>query len=326
MTIKNLYKLLKQETRKVIVKHKITDFHHQRLAFDASNTIYKLVLAFRFHGKDLKNKGLIVTHLDTLLKRVIALLKYKIKPVFVFDGKPSSLKAKVIHEREAQKEKGKKKYLMAENDEEKQKYYHFHQGLTHQEMNDCKLLLQCLGIPVINSPEEADSQCAYLSREGLVDGVVSDDIDILLFGSENIIKDFSTSEAKDIIVVRRKRILKELDITQKQLIEAGIMLGCDYCKKMKGVGQKTVVPKIKKYGSIRHILEEEKEGNKKFAKCYRSIRKYFFNAPVMETSKKDVKLQGFSPNKLIKFLREKKFDESYITKKLKELRQVYLSI
>jgi hypothetical protein len=45
------------------------------------------------------------------------------------------------------------------------------QGVSDDMIDDCKELLQLFGIPYVESPSEADSQCAKLEQLGLVDGI-----------------------------------------------------------------------------------------------------------------------------------------------------------
>ena len=42
------------------------------------------------------------------------------------------------------------------------------------------------GLPYIIAPVEAEAQCAWLDENGLVDGVVTDDNDVFLFGGQHI--------------------------------------------------------------------------------------------------------------------------------------------
>ena len=44
-----------------------------------------------------------------------------------------------------------------------------------------------MGFQVIISPYEADAQLAFLSREGVVDGILSEDSDLLVFGTKTLI-------------------------------------------------------------------------------------------------------------------------------------------
>jgi DNA excision repair protein ERCC-5 len=42
------------------------------------------------------------------------------------------------------------------------------------------------GLPYIIAPQEAEAQCAWLDCAGLVDGVVTDDNDVFLFGAQRV--------------------------------------------------------------------------------------------------------------------------------------------
>lgn len=44
------------------------------------------------------------------------------------------------------------------------------------------------GLPYIIAPMEAEAQCAYMNTVELVDGVVTDDCDVFLFGGRNVYK------------------------------------------------------------------------------------------------------------------------------------------
>jgi exonuclease-1 len=50
-------------------------------------------------------------------------------------------------------------------------------------------LLQALKaeqVPYVVAPYEADAQLAYLEKEGIVDGIITEDSDLLVFGCKNV--------------------------------------------------------------------------------------------------------------------------------------------
>lgn len=57
---------------------------------------------------------------------------------------------------------------------------------THND--ECKRLLQLMGVPVITAPSEAEAQCAVMAKSGLVYGVATEDMDSLTFGAPRLIR------------------------------------------------------------------------------------------------------------------------------------------
>ena len=68
------------------------------------------------------------------------------------------------------------------------------------------------GLPYIIAPMEAEAQCAYLELAGLVDGVVTDDSDVLLFGARSVYKN----------------IFDERKYVETYLMEVSLCEICDY--------------------------------------------------------------------------------------------------
>ncbi len=60
------------------------------------------------------------------------------------------------------------------------------QGVTDEMVSDCMEILEMFGIPYLVSATESDSQCAILEEFGLVDGIITDDSDVFLFGAKNV--------------------------------------------------------------------------------------------------------------------------------------------
>ena len=66
--------------------------------------------------------------------------------------------------------------------------------------NEVIRLLQLFGVPYVIAPMEAEAQCAYLESEGLVDGVVTEDSDALLFGAKSVYRHFfSTNKHPEVV-------------------------------------------------------------------------------------------------------------------------------
>ena len=81
------------------------------IAIDALNSLYQFLAIIRQRDGTplMDSKGRITSHLSGVLYRTCKLLEAGIKPVWVFDGKPPSLKATTVKERrEVRKDAGKK--------------------------------------------------------------------------------------------------------------------------------------------------------------------------------------------------------------------------
>lgn len=51
------------------------------------------------------------------------------------------------------------------------------------------------------------------------------------------------------------RILQEMNLSHQQFIDLCILLGCDYCGTIKGIGPKRAIDLIRQHGSIEEILD-----------------------------------------------------------------------
>lgn len=85
-------------------------------------------------------------------------------------------------------------------------------------------LFGVLGIPCIYGPCEADYICASLSKLGIVDACLSDDLDIVAFGGKQIIR----KEEGKTYLYSHDTILSSLKMSWTQLLDFCVMLGSDY--------------------------------------------------------------------------------------------------
>ena len=62
----------------------------------------------------------------------------------------------------------------------------------------------------------------------------------------------------ELMLINLSDNLKKLKINQFQLIDLAILIGTDYFPGIKGIGPKTALKLLKKYGSLETVLQYEK--------------------------------------------------------------------
>ncbi|KAH3742522.1 DNA repair protein complementing XP-G cells-like [Pelomyxa schiedti] len=100
---------------------------------------------------------------------------------------------------------------------------------------ECQELLHLFGIPFLLAPMEAEAQCAFLDSMGLVDGVISDDSDTLLFGVKNVYRRLFDS-ANYPELYNSKKIEETLGLDRDSMIELALLVGSDYTEGVSGIG------------------------------------------------------------------------------------------
>ncbi|EJW03248.1 hypothetical protein EDEG_00228 [Edhazardia aedis USNM 41457] len=265
MGIHQLSKLLQHSAKPAIKNRDISYFTGQRIAIDASLSLYQFLIAVRSDGAGLTtDSGDTTSHLIGTFYRTIRIVTSGIKPLFVFDGLPPELK--LSHELEKRKEKrdaAAKEYEMALETGDKEQIEKFDKRkvkVTKKHVDDCKKLLDLMKVPYVVAPSEAEAYAAYLCIKGVVDAVATEDMDALTFGAPILLRNLNAAENKKLPIVEYnlKEILKELKINHNQFIDVCIMLGCDYVKPLRGFGPKRAYEMILKHKDIETILEKEK--------------------------------------------------------------------
>jgi len=121
-------------------------------------------------------------------------------------------------------------YLIQELEKTAKHFTYFTQETTAE----LKTILRICGIPYIQAPYEAESQCAFLEMKGLVDGVITEDSDVLLFGARkvyrNIFERNKFAEKYDMSIIER-----EMGLDRDDLIKMALFMGSDYTVGVKGI-------------------------------------------------------------------------------------------
>lgn len=245
----------------------------------------------------MNRRGEITSHLSGLFYRTINLIEIGIKPVYVFDGKPPSLKQKEIEKRKQIREEAERKYIESlEAGEIKEARIYAQQAirLTDKMVEDAMKLLQFMGIPYVISKSEGEAQAAYLAMKNDAWAAASQDYDSLLFGAPRLVRNLTISGKRklprseayveiqpELIIL--DEVLKKLKITREQLIDIAILIGTDYNPEgFPGIGPKRALSLISIYGNLKKVLSSLKIPYKDY---YDEIRNIFLN-PQVETSYK----------------------------------------
>lgn len=142
----------------------------------------------------------------------------------------------------------------------------------------CKELLDIMGLAYFQADGEAETLCAELCINNQVDAVLSEDTDVLAYGTVIFLSKIDMRR-ETVTVIFYQDILNALAINSDQFLDMCIMLSCDYNERAKippkskkakpvGLGCAKVYDIIVKYKSLEnaeeYILEIE---NLKYPRC-----------------------------------------------------------
>lgn len=96
-------------------------------------------------------------------------------------------------------------------------------------------MLVLFGIPFVDAPSEAEAECASLLERQLVDGIVTDDSDVFLFGGSRIYRNMF-NEAKYVECYLLSDLEREIGLDRSKLVRLAYLLGSDYTEGLPGVG------------------------------------------------------------------------------------------
>lgn len=130
----------------------------------------------------------------------------------------------------------------------------------------CETILQFLGVPVVRAEAEGEALCAMLNANGLVDGVISNDGDCLLFGAKTVFTCFSAEhlEARKVIRYDADTLKAKLDdngyrtlkLSREDLVAFAILSGSDMCAGVPSVGCKKAIQFLHACRSLKHGCNE----------------------------------------------------------------------
>ncbi|MDH3489733.1 MAG: flap endonuclease-1 [Nitrosopumilus sp.] len=320
----------------LVVKEKTTldAFSTKIIAIDAYNAIYQFLASIRGpDGLQLSDsEGRITSHLSGLLYRNVNFLSLGIKPVYVFDGKPPSLKTAEIERRKQIKKDATIKYekaVAAGNIEDARKYAQQTTSMKDGMVKESKELLTYFGIPYIEAPSEGEATAAHLTQTGQAYASASQDFDSILCGAKRLIRNFTNSGRRkipnrntyiDIVpeIIDTQKTLDALGITRKELIDVGILIGTDFNPNgFERIGPKTAMKLIKQYSRLEEIPQIQEQLQEI---DYKQIRQIFLNPKVSDVD--EIIFNEVEYEKITNYLvKERSFSEDRIQSTLNRLKK-----
>lgn len=126
--------------------------------------------------------------------------------------------------------------------------------VSHIMITECQQLLKLFGLPYITAPMEAEAQCAELVSLGLVDGIVTDDSDIFLFGGTRVYKNMF-NQAKFVECYLSADLEKEYSLDRQKLISIAHLLGSDYTEGLPSVGPVTALEILSEFETLEEFSD-----------------------------------------------------------------------
>jgi len=264
--------------RPIIVRKEIRleELHGRTLAVDANNMLYQFLSLIRTpDGISLKDpQGRTTSHLAGLLFRSTRLmLDYDLRLVFVFDGEPHPLKARVLAERRVARDKARAEWYEALQKHDLRTAWSkavMMSRLDQPMIDDAKRLLSLIGIPYVQAPGEGEAQAAFMASRGDVWAASSRDYDSLLFGTPRLVR-YLTISGREFLpskgisrplrpeLIELASFLGHHTITRERLVDLAIMIGTDFNEGIRGIGPKSGLKLVKQHGSLENLPENLRE-------------------------------------------------------------------
>ena len=318
-----------------ILKREQTSFkalYGKSFAVDASIELHQFLALIRRPDGSLFTdpKGRVTSHLIGLLTRTSRLVTdYKLRPVFVFDGRPNPLKRATIEARRKVQQKAQAEYVKAVEAKDYSRAWSkvvMTGRVTCEVLSDAKRLLSLMGIPWLEALEDGEAQASFMAAKGDVWAVGSKDYDCLLFGAP-ILARYLTLTGREYLpskktsrplipeLVKLAENLQILGISREQLVDLALLVGTDFNEGVMGIGPKKGLALIRKYGVAEKFPEEIRS---ELPKDLDLVRNIFLHPRVMENY--SLKRGRSDPNGIIEFLcEERAFKRDRVQKVAKRL-------
>ena len=201
-------------------------------------------------------------YVDFAMSRVRMLKHFGVTPYLIFDGDYLPSKSKTEKERSARRKESRKAGMELLNMGKTSQAYLELQKAVDVTPEMAGLLIEELkrnGVQYVVAPYEADSQMVYLEKKGIIDGILSEDSDLLVFGAKKLLT--KLDQYGDCVMIRRDdftscREVSFVGWTDKEFRQMAIMSGCDYLNSIDKMGLKTAHRLLRTHRSMERVVRQ----------------------------------------------------------------------
>lgn len=216
-------------------------------------------------------------YVTTAMHRVRMLRHFGITPYMVFDGDYLPSKGATEESRAKSREQKKKLAMellsagkIAQATQEFQKCV----DITPEMAATLIQQLKQMDIPYVVAPYEADAQLVYLECQGLIDGIISDDSDLLVFGAKRLLT--KLDRYGNCIEINRRDFCacREVSLTgwtDADFRRMAILSGCDYLEGLPSVGLKTAYRMLRKSKTPERVVKMLQFQGKRVSENYMTL-------------------------------------------------------
>ncbi|KAG1709480.1 hypothetical protein DVH05_020135 [Phytophthora capsici] len=204
-------------------------------------------------------------YLNFSIQHIKLLQDNNITPIMVFDGAPLPSKAQEnIARGRSRVDWRRKAKEMLQQPEEKQDGREIFKActrgvsVTNEMVMRLIATLRRMNITFYVAPYEADAQLAFLSKQKIVDVVISEDSDCVPYGVRTALLKLQPDGWGTELKRRSLGANEELSFvgwTEEMFIQLCVLAGCDYCRSVPGVGIMTAYKLVNQYKTPTKILK-----------------------------------------------------------------------
>ncbi|KAG6917114.1 hypothetical protein DXG01_003780 [Tephrocybe rancida] len=264
--------------KSIQVTKPLKEFAGQRIAVDAYVWLHRGVNTC---ATELATGKPTHKYVDYAMRHVRLLRHNNIEPYIVFDGGPLPAKKGTEDERQKRRDEARLRGdALAAAGKHSQARDHYLKSIDVSPRMAFQLIkaLRAESVAYVVAPYEADAQLAYLERVGIVDAILTEDSDLLVFGCQNVLFKLD-AVASTVVSISRKDfgsvcspasdVISLFGWTDIQFRAMAILSGCDYLPSIHGIGLKTACSLLRKHKTVEHLVNMlQLEGKKTVPRTY----------------------------------------------------------